>query len=332
MKKRFTYPTAALVLLLDLMAVSVAQENQKLAQTGMQFLSVISDARAGALGGALTSLETQSSALFFNPAGMANGVRTFDVSLSQNQWIADINHNTVSLALRPKDGRYGVFGFSLQAVDYGEVIGTVLVGEEDFMETGNLSPSALAIGGGYAYALSDRFSVGGQMKWVRQDLGESIIPAQDSTTTKVKNEVSVLAFDFGTLFKTGVRSLAFGMSVRNFAQEIEYADESFQLPLLFTLGLSANLMDWIASSDRKQAMILSVDATHPRDHPEQLIFALEYKLRDILAVRGGYVTQNDEDGPTFGFGLSKFGLQLDYAYTPFGVFDNVQRFTARFSR
>ena len=104
------------------------------------------------------------------------------------------------------------------------------------------------------------------------------------------------------------------------------------MPLQYALVVSANVMDWLAADDKKQAMILSIDATHPRDHPEQVIFALEYKLRDMLSVRGGYVTNNDEDGPTFGFGLSKYGLQLDYAYTPFGVFDNVQRITARFAR
>lgn len=331
MNRRFAYAAGFLVGMFA--AMGAAQENRKLAQTGFQFLSVTSDAKAGALGGAVTSLEWQSSALFFNPAGMAQGERLFDVSLSLNQWIADINHNTVSLALRPAEARYGVFGISVQAVDYGEVLGTVVAdNDQSYIDTGTLSPSALAIGVGYARALSDRFAVGGQMKWVRQNLGNSIIPASDSTTTAVKNQLSVLAFDFGTLFKTGVKSLAFGMSVRNFSEEIEYADESFQLPLLFALGVSANLMDWIKWDEARQAMIFSIDATHPRDHPEQLIFALEYKLRDVLSLRGGYITSNDEDGPTFGFGLSKFGLQLDYAYTPFGVFDNVQRFTARFSR
>ena len=333
MNKRIAYGVAALLALSGLATATRAQENRKLAQTGLQFLSVVSDAKAGAMGGAMTSLELQSSALFFNPAGMAQGKRFFDVSFSQNRWIADINHNAVSLALCPAEARYGVFGFSLQSVDYGEVLGTVVAdNDQSYIDTGALSPSAVAIGGGYARALSDRFAVGGQIKWVRQNLGESIIPAGDSTTAKVKNEVSVLAFDFGTLFKTGVKSLAFGMSVRNFSEEIEYADESFQLPLQFALGVSANVMDWLAADDKKQAMILSIDATHPRDHPEQVIFALEYKLRDMLSVRGGYVTNNDEDGPTFGFGLSKYGLQLDYAYTPFGVFDNVQRITARFAR
>ena len=333
MNKAFSYVLIALALVLFVAAPISAQEqeNKKLAQTGLQFLSVVSDAAAGAMGGAMTSLEFGSSSLFFNPAGMANLQGFFDVSISQNQWIADINHNSVAAAFRA--GELGVFGLSLQTVDYGEIQGTVVAeNDQGYLDTGNLDASALAIGVGYARALSDRFSVGGQVKWVRQSLAENLIPVTDSTYTSVENEVTPFAFDFGTQFKTGVKSLVFGMSVRNFSQEIEYEEEGFQLPLLFTLGISANVLDWVRPSDEKQSMIFSIDATHPRDHPEQLIFALEYKLQSLLFVRGGYVMNNDEDGPTFGFGVSKFGFQVDYGYTPFGAFDNVQRVTARFSK
>lgn len=334
MNRKLSYGIVTVTLLLCVTASGLAQGNKKLAQTGLQFLSVISDAKAGAMGGAMTSLTPQSSALFSNPAGMAHGERHFDVAFSLNNWIADIHHHALSLSLQPGDARFGVFGVSVQTVDYGDILGTMVANNDlGYEDTGMLSPSALAVGFGYAKALSDRFAVGGQMKWVRQTLGESVVPAAEQGTTMAsKNEVSTLAFDFGTQFKTGVKSLTFGMSVRNFSQEIEYEQESFQLPLLFTLGISANVMDWLKAEDNQQSMIFSIDATHPRDHPEQLIFALEYKFHDVFAVRGGYVTNNDEDGPTFGFGVSKFGLELDYAYAPFGVFDSVQRVTARFSK
>ncbi|HDQ44820.1 MAG TPA: DUF3308 domain-containing protein, partial [bacterium] len=58
-----------IAVILTMMTASVySQKNQKLAQTGFQFLSVVSDARGSAMAEALTSLETGSSALFFNPA------------------------------------------------------------------------------------------------------------------------------------------------------------------------------------------------------------------------------------------------------------------------
>jgi hypothetical protein len=52
---------------------------------------------------------------------------------------------------------------------------------------------------------------------------------------------------------------------------------------------------------------------------------------NVLSLRGGYISSNDESGLTFGIGVSQFNFTFDYAYTPYGIFDNVQRMTARFS-
>jgi hypothetical protein len=77
---------------------------------------------------------------------------------------------------------------------------------------------------------------------------------------------------------------------------------------------------------------MSVDASHYRDHPEQLKMGLEYKVMNTLALRGGYVTNSDESsGLSFGVGVSQFGFTIDYSYTSNRVFNNIQRMTARFS-
>jgi hypothetical protein len=325
------------------------QDNQKLAQTGFQFLSVVSDARATAMAEAMTSLPFASSSLFFNPAGMAEMPNLVDVSVSNNQWIADINHYTLSLAFKPFDGDYGVIGFTVQNVNYGDFYGTVVntASPQGFDDTGIFSIDALAIGVGYAKALNDRFSVGGQVRWVHQDLGNSytaINIRQDpedpsgtrriSDTSYISNELFPLVFDFGTQFKTGIESLVFGMSVRNFSTEYKYAEEAFQAPLVFILGISMNLIDIIGKLPFDQSLYMSVDASHHRDHPEQIKVGLEYQILNALSLRGGYTSTSSIDeysGFTFGVGLSQFGFAFDYSYTPFGVFDKVQRFTARFS-
>jgi len=333
MKKILFLLTIALLITFCLSTLDLKAKNKKIAQTGFQFLSVTSDARAAAMAGAVTSAEMSSSSLFYNPACMANMTQLLDISISNNKWIADINHNTFSLALSPKSGHYGVIGVSVQSVDYGEVMGTRvdITEQKGYIDTGDLSPSALAVGVGYAKALSDRFSVGGQVKWVRQNLDQSVVPVTDTTIASQDYDLSPIAFDFGTLFKTGFKSLAFGMSVRNFSKEIKYEQEGFQLPLVFTMGISMNLMDFFEYKSFEQSLFLTIDATHFRSHPEQLLIGLDYKVMNFLSLRGGFAANNDEDGITFGIGISQFGLVLDYAYTPFGVFDQVQRVTARFS-
>jgi hypothetical protein len=51
---------------------------------------------------------------------------------------------------------------------------------------------------------------------------------------------------------------------------------------------------------------------------------------DMLSLRMGYLSNTDERSLTYGLGVKKFGFSFDYAYKPFGVFDNVQLFTVRF--
>ena len=339
MNKRYIQIISGLLFVLLMTQSGTAGENKKLAQTGFQFLSVVSDARASAMAEAMTSLQIGSSALFFNPAGMANMESMIDISASTNQWIADITHTTIAAAFCPAGGEYGVLGFSLQNVSYGDFYGTVVDKTTDlgYRDTGIFELNSNAIGVGYAKRLTDRFAVGGQIRYVTQDLGSSTIPyissELDTTTKDVDNDLTPLAFDFGTQFKTGFESLVFGMSVRNFSKEIKYVEEGFQLPLVFNLGISMDVLDLFEEMPMgiDQSLIVSIDASHYRSHPEQLKLGLDYKLMDILSVRTGYITNNDESGLSFGVGVSQFGVAFDYAYTPFGVFDKVQRMTARFS-
>lgn len=319
------------LLLSILLITSISFGQVKLAQTGFNFLNVTSDARSSAMGEAVNSLSGYSGALFHNPASMAEMPNFFSSNFSINKWIADIQYLSASVIISPFNGDYGVIGISLQSVDYGDVEGTMVANnEQGYIDTKILNPSAFAVGVGYAKMLNDKFGVGGQIRYAYQALGESVVP--DGNSTKVKeNKTHAIAYDFGTVYKTGFKSLAFGMSVRNFSSEVKFEEEGFQLPLIFTVGISANLFDFIDIGSSNQSLLISLDSTHPRSHPEQVKIGMEYKFMDILSLRGGYVFGNYEDDVTFGLGVSSFGIEFDYAYTPFGVFNNVQRFTARIS-
>lgn len=304
--------------------------DDKLAQTGFQFLSVTPDARSAAMAGAMTTVRINSSALWSNPAMLAGMNSQIELMANYNQWIADIKHNAVTAAFRPAEGRYGVLGFSLQYVDYGDVEATLRASnEQGYIDIGLIHPSAYSVGLAYARQLTTKFSVGGQVKYVYQDLGPAIsrLEAQPYESKTNENQLSVLAFDFGTSYRTGFKSLVFGMSVRNFSEEIAYVDEGFQLPLTFNIGASVDLMDFSPTSYEGHALLFSVDAVHPRSYHELLRVATEYSYNNFFFVRLGYISSRDEEGMTYGFGLEKFGVGFDYAYTPFGVFDNVQRFS-----
>ena len=74
-----------------------------------------------------------------------------------------------------------------------------------------------------------------------------------------------------------------------------------------------------------------VDAVHPRAFREYLNLGTEYFFLQTFALRAGYITGQDDYGLTAGFGLRQFGFEIDYAYATFDIFDDVHRFTIRFT-
>lgn len=342
--KKIVTNFALIVLMISLQSQLVYSQQQKLAQTGMKFLNVSLDARASAFGDAITSLETNSSAMFYNPASMARLESFADITLGSTQFIADINYYNAAVSIVPFDGQYGVIGLSFISVDYGQFLGTVRAdNEQGYLDVGTFSPTAISFGIGYAKALSEKFAVGGNVKYVRQSLGTSVL--KDVTTysgtnsyqgaVTEDNKLDVLAFDFGVLYKTGFESLNLGMSVRNFSREVKYKKEGFQLPLIFQIGASFNFADLFEVDKKQHSFLVTVDANHPRDYPEQLNIGAEYTFMDLISFRAGYSTPNDERKFSYGVGLKEdnggIDVAIDYSYTPFGIFSDVHRISLNFA-
>ncbi len=306
-------------------------QTQKLAQTGMKFLNVEPDPRAAAMGGAFTGLEGSSTSAFFNPAGTARISRFADIFVGYTTWIADIKHVFGSVSISPAGGEYGVVTLFAQSVDYGSLDQTIFYNNyRGYLDLSTFNPTGLCLGLGYARALSEKFSVGGNVKYVSQSLGSSITYLNTPTVQVSSYDASLYAFDFGVLYKTGFRSLALGMSLRNFSKEARFVDEGFQLPLTFRIGFSMDALDLTDLDKSMHSLLLAVDFEHPRDFQEQVKIGGEYMFQRTVALRAGYVFPADEHGFSFGLGVRQtmegnFGLGVDYAYTPFGVFGGVHR-------
>ena len=142
------------------------------------------------------------------------------------------------------------------------------------------------------------------------------------------------AFDFGVMYATGIKSLTFGMAVRNFSREVKFVREGFQLPLSLRIGISMNVLDAFDMDRSTHAMIVDVDAEHPRDFSEQIRVGVEYQFMQILALRFGYVTPADGQSFSYGIGatpsVAGTRLAVDYSYTPFDIFGGVSRMSLRF--
>jgi len=192
------------------------------------------------------------------------------------------------------------------------------------------SYSDLAAGLSASIKMTDRFSFGATIKYVREDLAELYMDG--------------LLFDFGTFYWTGYKTLRIAASVRNFGwdfkppgtyqrQEIngstqaEY--ESFSAPAIFTLGTAMDVYTF-----QRNTFTLSAQMNHPMDDQESFVMGMEYRWRDMFALRSGYLGNASENRWTFGagahFSLAGKKLKIDYSYADFNHFVMTQQITFGF--
>ena len=304
----------------------------KVAQTGCGFLDVAAGARACGMGEAFTVLGQDATSLFYNPAGIGEIEGKFDLSVGQTQWISEINY--LYMAAVYNADVLGNFGFSVIYPDYGEIYGTrVVEGGAGYEDTGLLDVAAFCAGVAYAREFTDKFTVGGQIKYVSQHLGANDfleVSEGDTSVVSRENEISTLSYDFGLLFYPGFKSFAFGMSVRNFSPRVTYERIGFELPLTFALGVGMDILDLFGEYP-DIAFNVGLEGLHPRDWDEQYHVGGELSYKNMIFLRAGYKFNYYAEGLNAGVGISIAGVHIDYSYSEFELYDMVNRVSAGFS-
>ncbi len=344
-----TKAVLALVLVGALWSVAPAQfaepgkEFDKTGQAGMTFLKIGPLARAAGMGDAYTSLSVGASSAFYNPAGLGFLDGKFEVLLGRVNWMADIavSSASVGVPLRiGKAGRVAVVGFSVVSMDYGDIYGTVIdrSAAAQFRDVGKLEPTESALGLTLAKQFTDKFSLGVTVKYVTQSLPWYATGGRDVSPDPVPQDAKagVLAFDGGTLYRTGFGSSVISMSIRNFARSQVYERDRLLLPMTFSIGLAADVLDLAPGLQRAgHRLMVSGDGLHPPDHPEKFAIGGEYSFRELVFLRGGYSFNCDVRTVSLGAGLrysyAGFRGAFDYAYSNFGTsLGSVNYFTFTF--
>jgi len=303
----------------------------KVAQTGCGFLDVAAGARACGMGEAFTVIGQDATALFYNPAGTGEIEANFDLSVGGTQWIADIQYLYVAAVYNADV--LGNFGFSLIAPDYGEFYGTIVTeGGAGYENTGLFDVSAFCVGVSYAREFTDKFTVGGQVKYVSQLLGENEMGDSAGGYYMEDNKISTMAYDFGLLFYPGFKSFAFGMSVRNFSPRVTYERIGFELPLTFALGVGMDILDLFGEYP-DYSLNVGLEGLHPRDWDEQYNLGAELSYKNMIFLRGGYKFKCFAEDLSGGVGINVAGVKVDYSYSKFDLngFDMINRVSAGFS-
>lgn len=315
----------------------------KVATTAAPFLKMGVGARAVSMGGGFVALANDATALYWNPAGMTY-TRNLTAMASHNDWMLDIVHDYVAVALPLRSNER--IGFSITSLTMGEQDVRTLANPEG---TGLVySVMDLAVTAGYARQITDRLSFGLSGKLIQ---------------LKAYNEsAQTLALDIGSILETDFYGLKIGMALSNFGGDIQYSGrdlilkgdldteiegnvasdvdlrtESWPLPLMIRIGMSMDIIgnEQAVLQSKSSRLTLVLDADHPNDGPEHVNLGLEYGLKGMLFLRGGYRHNYDQEKFSMGIGtqvvLPGLGkVRLDYGVKPMAVFGNTSVLSIEF--
>lgn len=302
-----------IIVLITLIAAVSGQEFKKTATSGFVFLNLPVTARSAALGESVVGLSDVNSAGFFtNPAASGFTEHAVSFSTSYSPWIAEIKNYASAISYKSD---FGVVSAGFVAVDFGSMPKTKKIeGQRVYDIIGTFNANALALGVSYSRMLTDRFSFGVTVKYVKESI--------DIYTA------SNFLFDGGILYYTGLGSLRLGAMIQNFGVDSKYKNETFKMPSNLKLGLAGEIYENKTEGYRATAM---VEAVHPNDNNERINCGLELSYHEMITLRGGYKFFYDEETYSVGVGLNpkfqNYPIEFDFAYSDYGRLGNILRFS-----
>ncbi len=312
----------------------------KVGTTAAQFLGISVGPRAIAMGSAYVAASGDVTSLFWNPGAFVQAGRN-EFVFSNTNWLVGTKFRWFGAMLN-LDGENAV-GASVTQLDYGQEEITTVQSPDGTGEFWNAQDLAVALS--YSRRLTDRFSIGGSAKYVSQSIWNET--------------ASNITFDLGLLFVTDFSGLRIGMSISNFGGDLQLSGsdllnrvdidptnaggnknlvgylktDAWPMPLLFRVGLGMEVY-----KDDLFRVTVAGDALRPSDNDISANFGTEVAFQENLFLRAGYKSlfsneppfskTDQQDGLSFGAGVGyQFeggaAIQMNYAFSKFGVFGNV---------
>ena len=280
-------------------------------QTAFNFLRLPTSAHAAALGGEnVTLTDDDASMVFHNPA-LVNFVS--DRTLGLNMMTYMQGSITGSASYAQAVGDRGTWGVQGRFINYGEMKQMTISGEQ----TGTFHANDFALGGTFAYGLSERISGGITAKIVASYIGQY-------------NAMGA-AVDLGLNYFNEESNWSIGAVARNLGGQLKaYEDDFERMPLDVQLGVSKRL----ASSPLRFSATLVRLNDWEYGLGKHLVFGADLLLGDQFYVAAGYnalrasemkisAGENDESSHgaalSIGAGMILERLQLHVAYGKYHV-------------
>jgi hypothetical protein len=189
--------------------------------TAVPFLTITPDSRHGAMGDAGVATSPDANAQYWNPSKFAFTKDNFGFALSYTPWLRQLV-NDINLAYLSgyyKLDAYQTLGASLRYFSMGEIMLT----DQNGTSLANVSPNEFAFDASYSRKLSDNFSGGIALRYIRSDLSGGIGAETYSPGHAFSSDVSFYYFkNFGR--SANDQSIAFGINISNIGSKISYDD------------------------------------------------------------------------------------------------------------
>lgn len=275
--------------------------------TSGQFLKIGVSARAIGMGGAFVAVAEDASAIFYNPACLAQAPST-DLLATHTEWFAAIKYDFIGLA--HNFGEIGTLAISFATLYTDEMEVRTPLRPDGTGQTFYVSNYRAGIG--FARFLTDRAALGLNFNYIRMDLWRYTVHSWTG--------------DLGVFFQTGFKGFRFGMRISNFGPNLKFISESYSLPVEFAFGAA---FEPIKTADH--SLTLAITGVKPTDDEQKASAGVEYWFKKSFALRAGQKFGYDTETWSFGVGFkSHYGgveFRLDYALSNFGILSNAHRFT-----
>ena len=277
--------------------------------TGASFLKIAPGARAVAMGEAFVAVSDDATALFWNPAGMVQ-IKRSQLALMHSFWLQGVAYDYLAYVQELSGPGNERFGLSISFLNSGEMERTQEDASGNYTGiNGVFTATDLALGFAYAWEVANNHSLGTSFKFIRSTIDSAVGYG--------------LSVDLGYLFRITPR-FSIGANIQNGLVSMPIRFYSEKEPVSSNHTLPVNGKIGVAYRSMNDKLLLALDVNIPIDRQEASYhFGAEYEITEFAYLRGGYKTKLIQDidilsGLCAGFGYIWGGVEVDYAFVPYG--------------
>ena len=314
--------------------------------TAAPFLLIIPDARAGGMGDIGVATSADAFSLFHNPAKIAFSNRQIKTGITYSPWLRNLTDD-----IFVGSGSY-INRFSSNAA-WGADFKYFSLGQIDLTDsqgnpTGTINPNELVFTGSYALKLSETFSMGVSLKYLRSNL------AFTGTNGNALQPINSFAVDVSGYYQSEEENYGnfngryrLGFNIANIGPKVSYTpgQEDF-IPTNLKLGggfdfiiddyniISTNVeftkllvpSPQLEGSDQDTGWVEGIFSSFGdapggfSEEMKEITYALgaEYLYNNAFAIRAGYFHESQDKGNrqffTLGGGFKTNALNIDLSY------------------